>query len=107
MSTDSYNFSLGFVQKELVRDLLRECDKMYEFNHPNVLKLTGVCMDGGSSPYIIMPFMANGSLDAYLKKERGNLLLDPNSTMVDDVVNDRIFFTPHFIKLCILYCRPP
>ena len=60
---------------------------MYTFDHPNVLKLSGVCMDGGPAPYIIMPFMANGSLKEYLLKERENLLLDPNSTEPDYAVN--------------------
>ncbi len=44
-------------------------------------------MDGGPAPYIIMPFMANGSLSGYLKKERENLLFDPESTKPDDVVS--------------------
>ena len=60
---------------------------MHEFDHPNVLKLSGVCLDGGPAPYIIMPFMANGSLDVYLKKERGYILLDPESTNPDDAVS--------------------
>ncbi len=59
---------------------------MYTFDHPNILKLLGVCMDGGPAPLIIMPFMANGCLSAYLKKERKNLLLDSDSTEPDDVV---------------------
>ena len=48
---------------------------MYIFDHPNVLSLTGVCLDGGTAPYIIMPFMANGSLLAHLKKNRASLVL--------------------------------
>ncbi len=60
---------------------------MYKFDNPNVLKLSGVCMDGGPAPYIIMPFMANGSLSGYLKKERENFLLDPESTKPDDAVS--------------------
>ena len=59
---------------------------MHEFDHPNVLKLVGVCLDGGPAPYIVMPFMANGSLSSYLKEERETLLLDPASTNQDDVV---------------------
>ena len=74
---------LGFLQKELVTDLLKECVKMQEFDHPNVLKLIGVCLDGGPAPYIIMPFMANGSLLSYLKEERGKLILE---SPTDDVV---------------------
>ena len=52
---------------------------MMEMDHPNVLTLTGVCLDGGPAPYIVMPFMANGSLLSYLKKERQYLTLDPST----------------------------
>ena len=48
---------------------------MYHFKHPNVLTLCGVCLDGGPAPYIIMPFMANGSLLAYLKRNKGSLIV--------------------------------
>ena len=48
---------------------------MYIFEHPNVLSLMGVCLDGGTAPYIIMPFMANGSLLAYLKSNRKLLVI--------------------------------
>ena len=75
------------VQKDLVRDLLKECAKMYKFDHPNVLKLSGVCLDGGPVPLIIMPFMVNGSLDCYLKREREDVLLDVDSTTPDDAVS--------------------
>ena len=77
----------GFVHEDPVADLLKECAKMYEFSHPNVLKLVGVCLDGGPVPYIIMPFMANGSLLTHLKEERKNLVLDPQSTSAEDAVS--------------------
>ena len=32
-------------------------------------------MDGYPAPYIIMPFIANGSLLAYIKKEKTNLVV--------------------------------
>ena len=60
---------------------------MKEFDHPNVLNLRGVCLDGGPAPYIIMPFMTNGSLLSHLKENRGSLVIDPSSTDQDDVVN--------------------
>ncbi len=50
---------------------------MQEFDHPNVLTLRGVCLDGGPSPYIIMPFMNNGSLLSHLKEERKKLVIEP------------------------------
>ena len=68
----------GFVEKNLITDLLKECAKMNKFDHPNVLKLSGVCLDGGPAPYIVMPFMVNGSLLAYLKEEREKLVLNPD-----------------------------
>ena len=46
---------------------------MHEFEHKNILTLRGVCLDGGPAPYIVMPFMANGSLLAYLRKNRSTL----------------------------------
>ena len=48
---------------------------MKDLNHPNVLNMLGVCIDGGPAPFIVMPFMASGSLRAYLKKERRNLIV--------------------------------
>ena len=59
---------------------------MQQFNHPNVLTLIGVCINLGSAPYIIMPYMAKGSLLAYLKKERSNLVLLADSDNDDDVI---------------------
>ena len=58
--------------------------KMKQFNHPNIMNLIGVCMAAGPAPYIVMPFMANGSLLSYLRKERSNLLLD--ETADEDLV---------------------
>ena len=67
----------GFIDRDLIEKLLKECVKMYKFDHPNVIKLLGVCLDGGPVPFIVMPFMTNGSLLAYLKGMRGVLVLDP------------------------------
>lgn len=55
--------------------MIKESVKMQQFDHPNVLSLIGICVDAGPAPYIVMPFMANGSLISYLKKERSNLIL--------------------------------
>ena len=63
--------------------MLKECSKMYHFKHPHVLTLCGVCLDGGPAPYIIMPFMANGSLLSYLKKNKGTLIVS-HSDDADD-----------------------
>ena len=71
-----------------MKNLLKECAKMKEFDHPNVLKLRGVCLDGGPAPYIIMPFMTNGSLQSHLKENRASLVADPTSNPdLDDLVS--------------------
>ena len=48
---------------------------MSRFTHPHVMGLIGVCLDSGPAPFIVMPFMANGSLLYYLKRERKNIVL--------------------------------
>ena len=48
---------------------------MKEFSHPNVMSLLGVCLNSGAGVAIVMPYMGNGSLLSYLKKDREALLL--------------------------------
>ena len=47
---------------------------MSRFKHAHVMGLIGVCLDAGPAPYIVMPYMANGSLLEYLKKQRNKLV---------------------------------
>ena len=53
---------------------IEESLKMSLFKHAHVMGLIGVCVDAGPAPYIVMPYMSNGSLLQYLKKERQNLV---------------------------------
>ena len=76
---------LGFFDHTMVRDMLKECSRMSTLNHLHVLTLKGVCLDGGPAPYIIMPFMANGSLLAYLKKNRKSLVISHGNVDNEDV----------------------
>ena len=57
---------------------------MHALSHPNVMPLTGVCLDSGGGPAVVMPYMDNGSVLQYLKKERGILLpsTDADCSMV-------------------------
>ena len=48
---------------------------MLSFNHPNVMSLIGVCFNGGV-PLLIMPFMVNGTLLDYVKKNRDTLYFE-------------------------------
>ena len=66
---------------------MEESIKVSKFSHPNVMKLIGVCLDKGPAPYIVMPYMAYGSLLSYLKKNRAELTLasDDDTELVRSV----------------------
>lgn len=70
-----------------ITELMEESVKMKEFNHPNILNLIGVCVDADPAPYIVMPYMENGSLLSYLKRERPKLTIvegaDPELVSAD------------------------
>ena len=65
----------GYFNQTEVDKILEEGLKMRTFQHHHVMSLIGVCLDAGPAPYIVMPYMANGSLLSYLKRERGCLVL--------------------------------
>ena len=52
---------------------------MKELNHPHVMTLIGVCLDSGPGVSIVMPFMANGNLARFLRRERISLELKNDS----------------------------
>ena len=54
--------------------LIKEGVLMHKFDHPNVISLLGICLDAGPTPYVILPFMENGSLISYLRKNKSKLL---------------------------------
>ena len=56
--------------------MLSETLKMKSLSHPHVINIIGVSISNTLSPIVIMPFMENGSLLNYLKKERSALHLD-------------------------------
>ena len=64
---------------------VEESLKMSRFQHTHVMGLIGVCLDAGPAPYIIMPYMANGSLLKYLKRERRSIVL-PENADEDEVI---------------------
>ena len=58
-----------------VQSITDEILKMKHFDHPNVMTLVGVCVSIGGGPAIVMPFMANGSLLNYLRKDKKNITI--------------------------------
>ena len=70
-----YNLYAGDFDDVEVNQFVEESLKMSRFKHAHVMGLIGVCFETGSTPFIVMPYMANGSLLKYLKKERHNLIV--------------------------------
>ena len=70
---------------------------MKDFKHRHVMPLIGVCLDSGVG--VVMPFMANGSILSYLKKERGKLLLNE-----DAEIEQVKFFLARKMLHVILFC---
>ena len=56
-----------------IHKMTDEIMKMKNFDHPNVMTLIGVCVSVGGGPAIVMPFMENGSLLKYLRREKENI----------------------------------
>ena len=73
----------GVFTKSDVDSIVQESIKMKYFDHLNVLSLIGICLDLGDAPCIVMPFMDEGSLLSYLKRERNNLTV---SNIADEEV---------------------
>ncbi len=67
------DFPTVCFDRSAIHEMLEESVKMKSFSHRNVLSLLGVCVDAGPNPYIVMPYMENGSLHLYLRKERETL----------------------------------
>ena len=93
----------GFFDQKSAADMMKESEKMQGFEHPHVLSIIGVCVDAGPAPYIIMPFMANGSLLAYIKKEKMNLVV-PTDASVDELASSYIHFSAH-LNIYSIQCK--
>ena len=74
-----HDVHVGDFSEEDVHAFLVESIQMKEFSHPNVMGLLGVSLDSGPSPYLVLPFMAGGSLLNHLKKKRSELVLKHDS----------------------------
>ena len=70
---------------------------MKKFNHPNVMGLIGVSIDVGERPFIVMPFMANGSLLTYLKKNRSQF------TVTEDAGEDIVIKS--YLRLLLIFLK--
>ena len=78
---------------------------MGRFKHANVMGLIGVCLNAGTAPLIIMPYMENGSLLKYLKSERDNLIVSANNDAdeVSSLSNNNILNASIFYNAAYFY----
>ena len=87
---------IGYFTLTDIDSLIQESLKMKSFDHLNVLPLIGVCIDLGDAPYVIMPYMSEGSLLSYLKRERPNLT-------VSETANENIILntSKQLLSMCL------
>ena len=57
---------------------------MLSFNHPNVMPLVGMALDG-EKPLLIMPFMMQGTLLQYVRKNKSYLFETKTSSNFEKV----------------------
>ena len=81
-------YYVGIFTPADVRSVVSEVSQMQDLSHPNVMSLIGVCVDSSQGPSIIMPYMANGSVLDYLKKERKDLQLNFDAE-IEEIVSVR------------------
>ena len=65
-----------------MRKIAQESQIMANFGHPNVMKLIGLSISKSRTLFVIMPFMAQGSLLSYLRRNRAALTVKD-----EDMVN--------------------
>uniref|UniRef100_A0A6Q2XU14 receptor protein-tyrosine kinase n=1 Tax=Esox lucius TaxID=8010 RepID=A0A6Q2XU14_ESOLU len=66
---------IAICTRSEMEDFLREAACMKEFDHQNVMRLLGVCLqtvesEGYPSPVVILPYMKHGDLHSYLLYSR-------------------------------------
>lgn len=49
---------IGTYDQNDINNLLLESLKMKELSHQNVMSIIGVCLDAGTAPFIILPYMS-------------------------------------------------
>ena len=92
---------IGFFEHNQVVEMIRESLRMLDFQHPHVLSIIGVCVDAGPAPYIVIPFMDNGSMLDYIKKEKKSLVVTEGGPDCEEASVNCDFMD----YLTILFCK--
>ena len=94
-------YASGLFSAIDLKSLIEESMIMSNFNHPNVMKLIGVCIDSKDTPYVIMPYMTHGSLLSYLRKNREQLSVTNDSDLVSYAI---MLLCKHRLQVVMLLC---
>ena len=68
-----------------VKQLMKEIVKMVNFDHPNVMTLTGVILVEGGAPLLVMPYMVKGTLLNYVRENKEQFLVEEDPDNPDEV----------------------
>lgn len=91
---------------EVLQSFLQESVVMKNFDHPNVLHILGVGLDPDNGlPFIVLPFMANGNLQLYLKSKRSKLTNVNQLPEVIITVHITYLLVCSYAILCIHNCE--
>ena len=55
---------------------MKEIAKMVHFDHPNVMTLTGVILEEGSAPLLVMPYMEKGTVLTFVRDNKTQFLFE-------------------------------
>ena len=58
---------------------------MVNFDHPNVMTLTGVILVEGGAPLLVMPYMVKGTLLTYVRDNKTQFFVKDGSDNYDQV----------------------
>ncbi|CAI8034973.1 Tyrosine-protein kinase transforming protein SEA [Geodia barretti] len=64
---------------------MKEIVKMVNFDHPNVMTLTGVILVEGGAPLLVMPYMVKGTLLTYVRENKDQFFVEDESENLHQV----------------------
>ncbi|XP_061195541.1 plexin-A4-like isoform X3 [Saccostrea echinata] len=63
------------TDNETIDGFLKQCAKLKDLQHPNVLTMSGVCLSASEPPLIVQPYLQRGDLKNFIKDTSKNLTL--------------------------------
>lgn len=65
----------AFTEEEEIDKFIAESGIMVNFDHPNILRLVGICFNMEDNlPAIVLPYMANGDLRSFLREKKAEMI---------------------------------